>query len=172
MKLLYLLSLTFCFQMTFAQTPPAPDLEFVCELRVKLDPAMTVGQTPRGLRRIIPIIGGTVEGPQIKGSIIDGGADWQFIRPDGVTELEAHYQFKTDDGVLIYIKNEGIRVASKEVAARMAKGEAVSPDQYYFRARPQFEAPEGKYHWLNNALFICTGVKNPNDVSIFIWKVN
>jgi len=129
---------------------------------------MIVGQTPRGLRRIIPITGGTVEGPNIKGEILRGGSDWQFIRDDGVTELEAHYQFKTDDGTIIYIKNTGIRVASPEVAKRMAAGEQVSPDEYYFRAVPKFEAPEGKYFWMNNALFIFTGIKNPESVSILV----
>jgi hypothetical protein len=151
--------------------PPTPGLEYVCELRVTLDPPLTVGQTPKGLRRIIPITGGTVTGPSLNGTIFNGGADWQFIRKDGVAELEAHYQFKTDDGVIIYIKNEGIRVATPEVAARIAKGEPVPASEYYFRARPQFEAPEGKYYWMNNALFICQGVKNPDDVSIFVWRV-
>ncbi len=156
----------------FAQNiPDTPELEYVCELRVTLDPPLTVGQTPKGLRRIIPITGGTVTGPALNGTIFNGGADWQFIRKDGVAELEAHYQFKTDDGVIIYIKNEGVRVATPEVAARIAKGIPVLASEYYFKARPQFEAPEGKYYWMNNALFICQGVKNPDDVSIFVWKV-
>jgi hypothetical protein len=146
-------------------------LEYVCELKVRLKDPLTVGQTPRGLRRIIPIIGGTVEGPNIKGEIIEGGADWQFIRDDGVTELEAHYQFMTSDGVIIYIKNQGIRVTTPEVAAKIARGEPVDGSEYYFAAVPKFEAPEGKYYWMNNAIFICKGRKNPNDVSIFVWKV-
>lgn len=153
----------------FAQE--APGLEFVCELKIKLKAPLTVGQTPRGLRRIIPISGGTVEGPGLKGEIIDGGADWQFIRDDGVTELEAHYQFRTDDGTLIYIKNNGIRVATPEVAARIARGEPVPDSEYYFAAVPKFEAPEGKYHWMNNAIFICKGKRNPDSVSLLVWKV-
>ena len=61
-----------------AQTiPEAPGLEYVCELRVTLDPPLTVGQTPKGLRRIIPITGGTVRGPELNGTIFNGGADWQ-----------------------------------------------------------------------------------------------
>jgi len=149
----------------------APGLEFVCELKVMLKAPLTVGQTPRGLRRIIPISGGTVEGPAIKGEIIDGGGDWQFIRVDGVAELEAHYQFRTDDGTLIYIKNNGIRVATPEVAARITRGEPVQDSEYYFAAVPKFEAPEGKYHWMNNAIFICKGKRNPDSVSLLVWKV-
>jgi len=155
--------------LAMAQSPP--ELEFVCELQVKLDPALVVGETAHGIRRIIPITGGQVKGPSISGEIIESGADWQILRADGVTELEAHYQFRTDDGALIYIKNVGIRVASPEVAAKMARGETVDPSEYYFRAVPKFEAPQGKYGYLNDAIFICTGERTPDAVKIRVWKV-
>jgi hypothetical protein len=157
---------------TYAQTAmEAPQLEFVCELKIKLNTPIVVGETPHGLRRIIGIAGGTFEGPKMKGTILDGGADWQIVRKDGVAELEAHYQIKTDDGVVVYIKNVGLRVATPEVAARIGRGEAVPPSEYYFRAVPKFEAPIGKYDWLNNAIFICKGIRNPDNVVIQIWKV-
>jgi hypothetical protein len=149
----------------------APKLEFFCTLTVKLDSPIVVGETAHGTRRIIPIIGGKVEGPGIKGDIIKGGADWQVLRKDGVSELEAHYQFKTDDGVTIYIKNEGLRTASPEVAAKIARGENVDVSQYYFRAVPKFEAPIGKYGWINNSIFICTGERLPDAVVLRVWKV-
>lgn len=153
------------------KTPAAPGLEYVCELKVKLNPPYIVGETPHGLRRIIPIVGGTVEGPNIKGEILNGGADWQIVRKDGVAELEAHYQIKTEDGVTIYIKNLGLRVATPEVAARIGKGEQVNSSEYYFRAIPKFEAPTGKYNWMNNAIFVCTGERNPDNVTIKVWKL-
>ena len=165
------LILLFLFLPFLTMAQEAPSLEFICELRVKLDPAMVVGETPHGIRRIIPIIGGEVEGPLIQGEIVRGGSDWQVLRPDGVTELEAHYQFKTDDGVFIYIKNTGLRVASPEVATKMARGEKVDASEYYFRAVPKFEAPAGKYSFLNDAIFICTGERTPDAVKIRVWKV-
>jgi hypothetical protein len=154
-----------------AQAPPAPGLAFVGQLNVKIASAYVVGETPHGLRRIVPILGGTVEGPGLKGEILPGGSDWQVVRKDGVAEVEAHYQFKTDDGVIIYIKNVGLRVATPEVAARIGRGEQVSPSEYYFRAIPKFEAPAGKYDWMNNAIFICTAFRNPENVVIQVWKV-
>ena len=158
--------------MTGQEVPGAPGLEFVCELKVETGPPYVVGQTPHGLRRIIPIVGGTVTGPEVNGVVLDGGADWQVVRPDGVAELEAHYQFRTSDGVVVYIKNTGYRVATPEVAARIGKGEDVSAEEYYFRATPKFEAPEGPYGWMNNTLFICKGIKHPDHVLIQVWKVN
>lgn len=155
-----------------AQTAPqAPPLEFVCELTVNIAPALTVGETPHGVRRIIPITGGTFRGPNLNGTIIDGGADWQLVRKDGTTELNALYTLKTDDGVLIYVNNKGIRVATPEVAQRIAKGETVSPSAYYFRAMPTFETPPGKYDWLTKTLFVSKGIRNPDAVIIQVWKI-
>ncbi|MCP9755464.1 DUF3237 domain-containing protein [Lacihabitans sp. CCS-44] len=170
-KILFLLNMLLASSLHAQTMPQAPSLEYLCELKVKLNPPYLVGETPHGLRRIIPIVGGTVEGPKIKGEILNGGADWQIVRKDGVAELEAHYQIKTDDGVTIYIKNTGLRVATPEVAARIGRGEQVSPTEYYFRAVPKFEAPTGKYEWMNNAIFVCTGERNPDNVSIKVWKL-
>ena len=169
-----LIVLTTVSMHTFAQkvdSPPAPGLSFVGQLNVKIGAPYVVGETPHGVRRIVPIIGGTVDGPGLKGEILNNGADWQIVRKDGVAEVEAHYEFKTDDGVIIYIKNVGLRVATPEVAARIGRGEQVSPSEYYFRSVPKFEAPPGKYDWLNNAIFICTAFRNPETVIIQVWKV-
>jgi hypothetical protein len=67
---------------------------------VKLNPALVVGETSHGTRRIIPITGGNFEGPKMKGEILDGGADWQIIRKDGGSELEAHNQNRRWSGDL------------------------------------------------------------------------
>jgi Protein of unknown function (DUF3237) len=149
----------------------SPQLEYVCELKVLVTAPMIVGETARGVRRVIPIAGGTFEGPKMKGEIVNGGADWQVVRKDGVAELEAHYTIKTDDGTYIYVKNVGLRVATPEIAAKIGRGEQVGPNDYYFRAVPKFEAPAGKYDWLNNAIFICKGIRNPDNVTIQVWKV-
>ncbi|BAU54871.1 DUF3237 domain-containing protein [Mucilaginibacter gotjawali] len=168
-RYLTLAALLLSFSLAYCQE--APKMEFVCELNVKLNPALVPGETPHGIRRIIPITGGTVTGPAIKGEIIDGGADWQIIRKDGVAEIDARYAVKTDDGTLIYIKNTGIRVASAEVAAKLAKGEAVPASEYYFRTVLTFEAPLGKYDWLNKALFVCNAEKVPGAAIIRVWRV-
>jgi hypothetical protein len=57
MKYLLSLLLLFALKINAQTTPEAPALSFVCELKVKLKPALVVGETPHGTRRIIPIIG-------------------------------------------------------------------------------------------------------------------
>lgn len=124
--------------------PQAPRLEFAFEEIVTLGPAIPVGETPLGKRNIIPITGGTFEGPGIKGTIIAGGWDWQLTRADGCTEVEADYMIRTDDGVVINVINVGALCPPRD-------GEPSA-----VRTQPRFEAPIGKYDWLNRAAFIGT----------------
>lgn len=138
-----------------------PDLEFMCELKVTIDPVINLGETPHGKKVVIPISGGTFEGPKLKGTVLRGGADYQFVSRNGErTELDAIYTIKTDDNVYINVRNIGILYKSKE-----------SKD-IYFRTAPKFEAPvDSKYDWMNNAIFICKPVSKEGYISIQVWKV-
>jgi Protein of unknown function (DUF3237) len=149
----------------------APQLDFAFEATVNLDPIQDVGMTTYGKRRIIPIVGGTFEGPTMKGIILAGGADWQTIRADGTADLEARYTLKTDDGTLIYIQNQGIRTGKPDVLARLAKGEKVDPSEYYMRTYATFEVTEGAYVWLTKCIMVATGMRAANSVVIRFYKV-
>ena len=46
-----------------------PELEFVFELRGTLAEPHALGQTPHGVRRVVPITGGVFEGPKLIGEI-------------------------------------------------------------------------------------------------------
>jgi hypothetical protein len=149
-----------------AEPQNTPQLEFALQLKVTLGEAYSCGDTQHGQRTIIPITGGTFEGPAIKGTIINGGADYQLgNKALNRTELEAIYCIKTDDGVNIHVRNRGIINSGKD--------EQGNPT-FYFKAAPQFEAPvDSKYAWLNNALFVCqpdfaTGFKG---IVLNVWKV-
>ncbi|MFL1012285.1 DUF3237 domain-containing protein [Jejuia sp. DST062] len=139
-----------------------PELEFAFELKVTIDQPIELGETPHGKRIIIPISGGTFEGPGIKGRVLKGGADYQYVSMNGQrTELNAIYTIKTDDNVLIQVQNTGLIYTPKEALSEV-----------YFRAAPKFEAPiDSKYAWLNNAIFICKPVGMNGYISIQVWKV-
>ena len=132
-------------------------MEFAFKAEITVDKIMDLGGTQHGTRRIIPITGGNFQGPSIKGAVVPGGADWQIIRADDVAELEARYTLRTDDGALIYVINRGYRHGPAEVMQRLAKGEAVDPKEYYFRATPTFETSVAKYNWLTNIFSLPRG---------------
>lgn len=151
-----------------AQTYPskdAPQLEFALQLKVTLGEAYGINNTQHGRRTVIPITGGTFEGPGLKGTIINGGADYQLNGADGRTELEAIYCIKTDDGTYIHVRNRGIIANGKDADGKPT---------FYFRAAPQFEAPaDSPYGWLNNALFVCAPEwsKDFQGIVLNVWKV-
>lgn len=150
-----------------AQGFDTPSLEYVMQLNVSLGEAYQVGATSYGFRNVIPITGGTFEGPKLKGTIVPGGADWQLIENGtGRTNVEAIYSIKTDDGAYIHVRNNGIIASGKD--------ENGNPT-FYFRCAPKFEAPaDGPYAWLNTALFVCApDFSGPQGtITLRVWKVN
>ena len=153
------------------RVPPAPGLVFAFEARVTVGAPVEIGQVPRGRRRIVSILGGTFEGPGIKGKVVPGGADWQIIRADGFSELDTRYTLETDKGQIIYVQNAGMRHAAPAVMEKLLKGEAVDPKLVYFRTLPTFETAAPDLQWLTRAIFVGTGERYPTEVVIRFWRV-
>lgn len=166
MKKVFTTVISCLFALLIMAQGEAPQLEFVVELKVKCEGAYQVGETPHGNRFIIPIVGGTFEGPQMKGTILPGGADYQLQdNAHGRTELEAIYSIRTDDGVNIHVRNRGLICTGQDSEGR---------PQFYFRTAPQFEAPmDSKYAWLNNAIYVCQPSMGGEQglICLKVWKV-
>ena len=90
---------------------------------------------------MIDILGGRIDGPRLQGRILPG-ADWQIVRPDGVTDLQARYGIETDHGTRVLVTSDGLRHGPPEVLAALARGEAVDPSRYYFRTLMRFETAD------------------------------
>jgi len=131
--------------------------EFVYEAIVEIGAPVEVGRTPAGLRRYIPITGGSFRGDALRGVILSGGADWQTERPDGVTEVDALYSMKCDDGTVIVVHNSGV----------------IAEKGKYLRTAPRFSAPEGPHSWLNRAQFVgsVSAGPRPGTVTIRVFRV-
>jgi hypothetical protein len=160
--------------MTVEQVPKVsvtPSTRFLYSSRIEIDPPLIVGQSPYGERRIINIKGGLFSGPRLSGRVLPGGADWQIIRSDGITEVEARYTLETRDGALIYIYNRGLRHGPQEVIARLSSGEDVDPAEYYFRTTPFFETAASDYAWLNGIVAIAAGQRHADEVMITVYEI-
>lgn len=148
-----------------------PELDFVFELKARLGDMVVIGQSPEGLRRMIPILDGTFSGRSLQGKVLGGGADWQFVRDDGVTVAEAVYLLETDDGTLIQVRNRGLRRGPREVIERLTAGDDVDPSEYYFRTSPSFLVKAGPYEWLNRDIFVATGARAANAIELKFYRV-
>lgn len=149
----------------------SPQLEFVIELNVAIGALTDFGAGPSGIRRTVPITGGTFRGPLLSGRVLPGGADWQIIESDGLTYVDAHYALETDDEVRIEVHNQGIRHGPADLMDRITRGDVLAPGEYYFRTTPRFYPPSGKYEWLRRSVFIASGERFSEYVVIRVWRV-
>jgi len=148
-----------------------PRLSFALLVRAQVGPPLELGPVAGGRRRIVPIVGGTFEGPGLAGRVLPGGADWQIIQPDGFTEADARYTLETDQGYLIYVRNRGIRHAPREVMEKLLAGQPVDPSLVYFRTTPTFETSASELEPLTRAIFVGVGERYPSEVVLRFWTV-
>jgi hypothetical protein len=146
-------------------------LEPLLRAEITLSPPQDLGDAPLGRRRIVPITGGHFRGARLSGRVLPGGADWQIVCADGLSQLEARYTLETDDGALVYVRNVGLRHGPPEVLARLAAGEAVDPSLYYMRTTPSFETGAERYRWLNRLVCIATGARRMAAVELDVYEV-
>ncbi len=153
-------------------TLPPPTLEHLCDLAVTIAAPVEVGQTPAGLRRMIPITGGTVTGARVNGKVLAGGADFQLILGGGTqAHLDARYVIELGDGSRVFVQNTALRVASLENSQRIMNGQPVNPDEVYFRCQPKLEATTPEWAWLSESQFIGVGRRAPDGVFMSFYRV-
>jgi hypothetical protein len=119
--------------------------EYLMTFNANLDTAQLIDAS----MQVIPITGGWVEGPRIKGKIVPPGGDWGHVLPSGAFRLDVRATIRTDDGETIFVAYNGVRQCSKEVAERVVKGELIKQGDCYFIISPTFETKSEKYGWLN-----------------------
>ena len=134
---------------------PDPRLTPVYRLEATLGEALELGESAQGHRRIVPLTGGTFIGPRLSGALVPGAsADWQTILPDGTALGDIRYTLATDGGDLLYVRSRSVRHGSREVLARLGRGEDVDPGEYTFRTSTQIETGSPALDWLNKGVFI------------------
>lgn len=120
-----------------------PETELVLQIVCDVAPSIGAGDSPLGKKAIVPILGGHFWGNEIKGVVLPGGADRQQYRNDGFKQLEATYELKTDDGAIIGVKNHVLAPIDR-------------PNGYVPYSNIELSAPNGKYAWVNQNIYIGT----------------
>ena len=151
---------------------PEPLLTKILRLEASLGEVLDVGNVTQGLRRIVPVIGGTFTGPELNGSLLPGTcADWQIVLPDGTALADIRYTLQTDHGDVLYLRSQGVRHGTTEVLARLSRGDEVDASEYVFRTSTQIETAAPDLDWLNKGVFISVGGRLPTGVIYEIYLV-
>jgi len=159
---------------THAETSEAMALEsrHLFRISITLHPILEVGDTPLGQRRVVPVSGGHFSGERLRGEVLEhAGSDLLLGRRDGSFNQDVRLILRTDDGALILMTYRGVRHASMDVSAQLARGEWVSPSEYYLRTLPQFETSAQRYEWLNRIVAVGIGERQPDSVTYEVFEI-
>jgi len=148
-----------------------PSMRFLCRITARVDPVVSLGDTACGERRYVPIIGGTVSGEEFSGKVVAGGVDWQLQRSDGTLEIAAHYVIEDAEGARVEVSSDGFRHGPPEVMRRLAAGEPVAPEEYYFRTAIRFRTGAARWRHLNSVIAVGMGARTTGAAIIDVHVV-
>jgi len=148
-------------------------------IEADLAPLVTLGPSPGGEVRVVPILGGRVETlsragstlPAFAGTILPGGADWQQVRSDGSLEISARYLLESEAGEKVEVQSNGLRVASPDVLAALGRGELLPASRYYFRTAVRFRTAATRLARLNDLLAVSYGERRASSVRLVVYEV-
>lgn len=132
---------------------PAIALLMVVSARTRL--VKRLAGTLLGDRTVFDIDGGSFEGPNIGGRILASGGDWLTRTVTG-SQMDVRMLLETDDGVAILFRYSG--------RASQRDGEP------HIEVAGSFDAPEGRYAWLNNVQTFGLGEPTPEGVRYHFFR--
>lgn len=141
-------------------------------LTMKLPPTLELGDTPAGNRRVFTVSDGQFAGERLRGEVLpQASSDLLLLRADRSYQQDVRLILRTDDSALILMTYRGVRYASPDVDARIARGEQVAATDYYLRTAPFFETSSSQYAWLNQIVSIGVGEREAGGVRYEIFEI-
>ncbi len=153
-------------------TPLPLKSEFLFRIVLGVGAPQAAGATRNGELRIVPVAGGTAEGPRFRGEVMPGtAADWLRVDPDGSAQMDVRLTLKAESGSIVYMHYTGIRTGSPEVLARLNGGQAVDPSEYYFRTAIRFETGAEDLAWMNRIIAVGIGQRPPTGPTYDVYAI-
>ncbi|MGW3514003.1 DUF3237 domain-containing protein [Streptomyces hydrogenans] len=149
----------------------APALDFAFEIRAFLAPSVHIGHGAGETTTYVPVTGGTVEGPRLRGTVLPGGGDWCDRRGD-VYQLDARYLLQADDGAVIDITNRGYYHEDDPTSPAQYDGALqVSEGGVYYRTSPVFRTDAPAHLWLARTVFVGLARGDDSEVAIRFYSL-
>lgn len=135
------------FTQKRADAPTPPGLTHLLTANVTSGHPVEIGAVPEGTRIMLPLAGGTFEGPLLNGTILPVGVDASLMSPNGDFSPDGISIFQTSDGANIIYRGKGHQ----------------SGDHVYSAAT--FETGSEKYAWLNTAVGVSRALVSTGDTN-------
>jgi hypothetical protein len=146
--------------------------DFLFRMVLSVGTPQMVGPTRNGELRVVPVIGGTVDGPRFTGEVLPGtAADWLRVDPDGTAHMDVRLTLKAASGGIVFMHYSGIRTGAPEVLARLNSGQPVDPAEYYFRIAARFETGAADLAWMNKVVAVGVGQRPPSGPTYDVYAL-
>lgn len=153
-----------------AVSPRVPQCEWLCRIEVDVADVVSLGDAPMGQRRYVQLTGGRVSGG-LRGEVVSGGVDWQWLRGDEVLEIQAHYVLRLEDGALVEVDSRGLRHGPAEVLKRLMAGAPVAPEEYFFRTFIRLTTGAPEHADLNRVMAVAVGAREAGRVVLDVHRL-
>jgi hypothetical protein len=154
-------------------TPLPLTSDFLFRMALTTGAPQMVGTARNGELRVIPVTGGTLQGPRFNGEVLPGtAADWLRVDPDGTAHMDVRLTVKAASSGLVYMHYSGIRTGTPEVLARLNGGQVVDPADYYFRVAIRFETGAADLAWMNRVIAVGVGQRPPSGPTYDVYAIN
>src|SRR3954468_9520730 len=155
-----------------ASSPLPLDTEFLFRIVLSAGTPQLIAPGRGGELRVIPVTGGSFEGPALRGEVLPGTtADWLRVEADGTAHMDVRLVLRTDRGQMLYLSYSGIRTGTPEVLARLGRGDSMAASEYYFRTAMRFETADPELGWLNRVLAVGVGQRPPAGPTYDVYVV-
>ncbi|BDG71283.1 DUF3237 domain-containing protein [Roseomonas fluvialis] len=146
--------------------------EFLFRMALSAGVPQMAGTARNGELRVVPVTGGTLEGPRFNGEVLpDTAADWLRVDPDGTAHMDVRLTVKSATGGIVFMHYSGIRTGAPEVLARLNSGQPVDPADYYFRISARFETGAPELAWMNKVIAIGVGQRPPSGPTYDVYAI-
>lgn len=92
---------------------------------------------------------GWVDGPRLKGRILQPSCDWLQVMPSGVLRVDVRMTVVCAEEALVYVSYNGVIDMTPAVFTRLQQGELLGAADLYFVIAPTFRTAHADYLWLN-----------------------
>ena len=145
--------------------------EHLFDAHFTVENAMVVGDGGWGTRIVGPVTGGTFEGPKIKGTAKNFGADWAVFRHDNVFVVDVRLLLETHDGAIVHMHYDGIVDVTEDQLKRILGGLPTEAAPRVHTA-PRFETGHENYLWLNRVAGAAIGeLRSTSDLITLDYSV-
>lgn len=97
---------------------------------------------------------GRATGERISGAVVEPGGDWILLGASGWASLDIRGQIRTDDGVVLYYRAEGVMELNEAVQRYLAGVASTEFTDHDARMYYRMEPGDDRYAWVNRTLFV------------------